>query len=60
MAVFKSKSKLVAHDPRTAPVMPKGVNVTTGAAADRTMQNMIRQTKSGKGTLTFTPKGKGK
>lgn len=47
---YKSKSKTVAHDPR----------VTTGAAADKTMANMIRKTKAGKGTLTYTPKGKGK
>jgi hypothetical protein len=43
--------KAMAHDPR---------KITTGAAADRTMQNMVRQTKSGRGTLTYTPNRKGK
>jgi hypothetical protein len=41
----------MAHDPR---------KTTTGAAADRTMQNMVRQTKMGRGTLTYMPNRKGK
>jgi hypothetical protein len=41
---------MAAHDPR----------VTRGAAADKTMADMVRKTKAGKGTLTYTPKGKGK
>jgi hypothetical protein len=44
-------ARTMAHDPR---------KTTTGAAADRTMQNMVRQTKTGRGTLTYTPNRKGK
>jgi hypothetical protein len=47
---YKPPRKTAAHDPR----------VTRGAAADKTMADMVRKTKAGKGTLTYTPKGKGK
>jgi hypothetical protein len=53
-----SSRKTVAHDPRDAPVAKKGV--TTGKAADRTVANIVRQTKAGKGTLTYTPNRKEK
>lgn len=55
---YKPRPKTMAHDPREAPIAKKGV--TTGKAADRTMANMVRQTKAGKGTLTYTPNRKGK
>ena len=38
----------------------KGGMVTTGKAADREMADLVKKTKSGKGTLTFAPKKKGK
>lgn len=43
------------------PAKKATVTTTKGKAADKTMDKMIRDTKSGKGTLTYTrgrPKGK--
>ena len=34
------------------PTKPK---VTTGAAADRTVRDIVAKSKSGQGTLTYTP-----
>ena len=46
---YKPPRKMAAHDPR----------VTRGAAADKTIADMVRKTKAGEGTLTFTPNRKG-
>lgn len=35
---------------------PKTAKKVTGAAADRVMRDIVQKTKSGKGTLTYTPK----
>jgi len=44
---------------RRPPPFKKGGKVTTGKAADKEIAGMVRKSKSGKGTLSFTPK-KGK
>jgi hypothetical protein len=42
-----------------APPFGKSGKTTTGSAADKTMKNMVADTKKGKGTLAYTPnKGK--